>query len=945
MASSKPERARPVGEIVIVGARQHSLKDVSVRIPRRALTVITGVSGSGKSSLAFDTLYAEGQRRYVESMSTYARQFLERMPRPDVDSVSGVPPAIAIEQRNGVRNARSTVGTATEIADYLRLLYATIGEVHCPKCGRVLERDNASAAAARMVAAHPGVRVQVIADVEGGDGARLDELLKAGHRRVLLDGKAARIDELDARARVNLLDLPSLPLIIDRLVASEADRGRLAGALDTAFSLAGGRARVVVEGHDEPVRLDEGFRCKHDGTELPPPSPASFSYNSPLGACAACQGFGRLVGIDWDKVIPDAGLTLGEGCIAIFQTPANRECQSDLERACKRLRVRLDVPWRELGDSERRLVLDGEGGDAWRKGRWYGVNGFFGWLETKKYKMHVRVLLSRYRGYTACTECEGTRLRKEARSVFLEGKSIAELEALPVAALQQFLAALHLDKQAKLSVAAVLRELDARLGYLGEVGLGYLALIRQTRSLSGGEAQRIALASALGAQLTGTLYVLDEPSVGLHPRDADRLLRVLRRLVDRGNTVVLVEHDPDIIRAADHIIDLGPGAGEDGGRVVFEGSFDALTHGRHAGSRTADIYRHRARALPPSPLLLFRDERSLTIRGARCHNLKNLDVAIPLGRITCVTGVSGSGKSSLVENVLYGNFMRALGRPCDDVGECDALLGIEALDDVILVDQTPLARSSRSNPATYLKAFDEIRKLLAKTDEAKRLGLEAGAFSFNVPGGRCETCAGQGFVTLEMHFLADLTVPCEACDGRRFGESVLGVRFAGKNVTEILASTVDEALVLFGNYPKITNALRPFAEVGLGYLRLGQSTSTLSGGESQRLKLAAYLADTRGPSRKPLLFLLDEPTTGLHASDVELLLACLRRLRDAGHTIVVVEHNLDLIRQCDWLIDLGPEAGDAGGEIVAVGPPSEIARVRGSHTGHALAGIASARQA
>jgi excinuclease ABC subunit A len=961
--------ASPAGgpAIVVEGARTHNLKGVSVHIPRARMTVITGVSGSGKSSLAFDTLYAEGQRRYVESLSTYARQFLERMPRPDVDVISGLPPAIAIEQRNGVRNARSTVGTATEVSDFLRLLYAAVGEVHCPGCGTRVLRDTATAAAERLTDNPQNdpqgrQRAYVVAAALGGPNG-LAELRRAGHQRLFMAGELVRLDDLTTEQLLDLTERATLPVVLDRLRLGPDERGRLAAAIEAAFTLAGGRAEVHIEGQAEPLRFDEGYRCVRCDRALEVLTPARFSYNSPLGACALCQGFGRIIGIDWDKVIPDARKSLGEGAIAPFQTPANKECQDDLERACRRERIRLDVPFTELTAAEREFVMEGEGEGAWRRGGWYGVKGFFRWLESKKYRMHVRVLLARYRGYTSCGECHGTRLRPEARSVLLGGRSIAELEALPVGELGEFLGHLQLGRQARATAEPVLRELESRLAYLCEVGLGYLSLIRQTRTLSGGEAQRIALAAALGARLTGTLYVLDEPSVGLHPRDSDRLLGVLGRLVERGNTVVLVEHDPDIIRAADHIIDLGPGAGATGGRVVFQGSFTDLLGDRV--SRTAALYRRRHLTAPVSLGSLSNPGPGhLRITRARAHNLKDITVDIPLGRLVCVTGVSGSGKSSLVENVLYGNFMRALGRACDDVGECERIEGLEALADVVLVDQTPLGRSSRSNPATYLKAFDEIRKLLAATPEAERLGLGPGAFSFNVAresgGGRCEVCAGQGAVTLEMHFLADITVPCEACDGRRFGDKVLGVRLHGHNVTEILELTVDQALEVFADAPRIQTALGPFAAVGLGYLKLGQSTATLSGGESQRLKLAAHLSERADraeradrterakparpnapgrsrPRSRPKLFLLDEPTTGLHAADVELLLAALGRLRAAGHTIVVVEHNLDFIRQADHLIDLGPEGGEAGGGVVAVGSPAEVAHVPHSHTGRALA--------
>jgi excinuclease ABC subunit A len=744
----------------------------------------------------------------------------------------------------------------------------------------------------------------------------------------------------------------ALPLLVDRLRAEDDERARLTEALEAAFALGQGRAEVYVEGRAEPLRFSEGFSCARCDTVLRAPEPPLFSFNSPLGACEACQGFGRVIGIDLDKVIPDGRKTLKEGAVALFQTPSNAECQEDLERLAKRHeRARLDVPWNQLRQAERRWVIDGDPdykAGGWKRGQWYGVRGLFRYLESKKYKMHVRVLLARYRGYDPCTACDGTRLRPEARAVRIAGRNIAELEALPVGQLAPLVAGLAptLSKQARATAQPLLGEIGSRLGYLEEVGLGYLTLGRQARTLSGGEAQRIALASALGAQLTGTLYVLDEPSVGLHPRDSHRLVRVLRRLTARGNTVVVVEHEPEVIREADHVLELGPGAGARGGEVVFEGSYADLVRDRR--SPTGAFLRGRERPLESLGAGAPADVEPIAVRGARAHNLKGIDVDFPRGRFTCVTGVSGSGKSTLVEDVLYAQAMRARGRPIDAVGACDAVRGLDGFADVVLVDQTPLGRSTRSNPATYLKAMDELRKRLAATDEAKRLGLTAAAFSFNVTaaagGGRCEGCQGQGTLTLEMHFLADVTVECDRCGGRRLGERVLGVRWRDRNILEWLNLTVDEALERLGpldDEARLVARLRPFADVGLGYLTLGQPTATLSGGESQRLKLAAHLSSS---SAGPTLFLFDEPTTGLHGLDVEVLLAALGRLLQAGHTVVAIEHNLDFLRRADWLIDLGPEGGDAGGEVVAVGTPEEVARVRASYTGRALAALLRAER-
>ena len=969
--------------IVVAGARTHNLKNLSCTIPHAALTVVTGVSGSGKSSLAFSTIYAEGQRRFVESLSTYARQFLERMERPDVDQVSGVPPAIAIEQRNGVRNARSTVGTITEISDYLRLLFARIGQVHCPTCGgRVLD-DSAQAAATVVLTEASGERLSVVAPLPPtGDVGRLVEtLLRAGHRRLLLEGTVKQLDEYPLD---ELRGLGRLPVLIDRLRATDEERQRLCDSLAAAFALSSGRAELVVEGRAEPLRFAEGLQCVRCSTTLRAPEPALFSPSSPLGACPTCQGFGRAVGIDYDKVIPDPTRTLREGAIVPFTMPSNAECQDELLAAITRSkRARADVPWRALTDEERAWVIDGEAEFDWRahgKTRWYGVRRFFDYLERKKYKMHVRVLLARYRGYTPCPSCGGDKLRAEARAVLVGGRNLPSIEALPIGELSSWLASLpaSLSVQQRKTAEALLTELAARVGFLDEVGLGYLQLQRQARTLSGGEAQRIALGAALGSRLTGTLYVLDEPSVGLHPRDTQRLLGVLGHLVARGNTVIVVEHDPEVMAAADHILDLGPRAGAHGGALVFAGTYDKLLVDRHSITGAHLRQRREGRAplgqgCPASPGVL-------RIEGAAANNLRGVDVEIPLGRLTCLAGVSGSGKSSLLVDVLYANAMRELGRPVDSIGACRRIVGLDQFEDVLLVDQSPLQRSSRSNPATYLRAMDELRQRFAATDDAQRLGLGAGAFSFNVArengGGRCEACQGQGTLVLDMHFLADITVVCDKCDGRRFGERVLGVRYAGLTIRECLDLTVDEALRRFANDARLQARLQPFVDVGLGYLTLGQPTSTLSGGELQRLKLAAHLADAppvadddeeegttakrrRGAAAKgtkrssskltkvtrPLLFLLDEPTSGLHGRDVDVLLAALGRLLRRGHTIVTIEHNLDFLQRADHVIELGPEAGAGGGALVVAGTVDEVQRHPTSHTGAALRAMAKAPMA
>jgi excinuclease ABC subunit A len=911
----------PRGEresIRVFRARTHNLRDVDVELPRGALTVITGVSGSGKSSLAFDTLYAEGQRRYVESMSTYARQFLERMQRPDVDAVEGIPPAIAIEQQNSTRNARSTVGTATEISDFLRLLFARVGEPRCPACDVPVTRTTPQSAADALFAQHAGVRAQVVARV---DPAAREVLRRDGWLR-LYDGSA--LSALDDWTRPG-----ALPVLVDRVALRPADRSRLAEAIATAFRLGAGGAEIWLEGRARALRLGEGMRCTSCQRELKPPQPRLFSYHSPLGACESCQGFGRTTGIDLEKIIPDERRTLQDGAIAPWRTEKFREWQEWLEEwAPKRaFRLPLDVPFRDLSDEQRRLVIEGFG-------KFTGIRGWFAYLERKRYKMHYRILLARYRGYSDCPDCRGSRLRPEARAWRVAGRTISELEGLAVADLRAWLAEAGraLGRQAGATAAPLLAELDVRLGYLERVGLGYLTLLRQTRSLSGGEAQRIRLAQALGVLLTDTLYVLDEPSVGLHPRDTTRLLGVLRTLTERGNTVVVVEHDADLIGAADHVVDLGPGAGVHGGRVVFAGPPAELL--RRSCSATGEALRRRR--LPARERRPAR-QGSLFIRGARAHNLKNLTVEIPLGLLVCASGVSGSGKSTLMVEVLYANWLRqqqGAAVPGDLArGECDGIDGFDQIDEIVLCDQSPLARSSRSNPATYLGAWGELRKLLARSEGARQLGLTASHFSFNTPGGRCEVCQGQGAQTLEMHFLADVTLPCEVCQGKRFAERTLGARLGGYNVAQILELTVDQALAVFREHPRVTDRLGAFSEVGLGYLRLGQPTSTLSGGEAQRLKLAAYLGEGQDGRR---LFLLDEPTTGLHAADVEVLLGVLERLRAAGNTVVAIEHNLDFLYRADYLIDLGPEGGESGGRLVACGTPEQVAQAD-CHTGRHLA--------
>ena len=914
--------------IEVRGARTHNLKGIDVSIPHRTLTVVTGVSGSGKSSLAFDTLFAEGQMRYVESMSAYSRQFLEQMERPPVESITGLPPAIALEQKNTVKNARSTVGTATEIADYLRLLFASIGETVCPTCNRRVVKYTVPMAVDETLARPAGSRLLVVAPVARGDRpweSLSNELERLGFRRLYLGGQMVEVTEV---VEANLPN--EIEVVIDRTVLEDppaASRARVAESLETAFKAGRGRAEIAVLNEDkterERIRFDVRFVCSHCNREFPEPDPQLFSFNSAVGACPTCEGFGRVSGLDESKIVPDGRKSIDNGAIVCWQTPAYKEMHRECRRECRRAGIRTDVPFVDLSAKAKGFIWDGEGD-------WPGVKGFFEWLETKRYKVHVRVMIARYRGYYTCPICKGRRLRPDALQVFIGGRNLADLAFLPVKDLRAWFDALVVSAEDEAKAAVLLREIRSRLAYLDDVGLNYLTLDRQTRTLSGGESQRINLASALGSSLTNTLYVLDEPTVGLHARDTHRLLGIVRKLIRKGNTLVVVEHDPEVIRSAEHIIDLGPGAGEHGGEVIFAGPFEALAASEK--SETARQLRvHADRAMAP----YGRQPKAwITLSGARAHNLKNLSVRIPLGVLCAVTGVSGSGKTTLVHNVLYGQFKQHRGESVDDVGPCDAIAGHDDLGDVILVDQSPIGQSTRSNPVTYVKAYGPIRELLAETPKARIAGISSADFSFNVPGGRCETCKGVGTVTYDMYFMADVTVVCQECGGKRFKRKVLDVRWNGRNIDDILDMTVQDALRHFAEHAPIVERLQPLVDVGLGYIRLGQNTASLSGGEAQRLKLAAYLSAPRRDDH--FLFIFDEPTTGLHMADVQVLLRTFHRLVHAGHSLLVIEHNLDFVSQADWILDLGPEGGAAGGELVAEGPPDKIAECERSYTGRFL---------
>jgi excinuclease ABC subunit A len=907
--------------IEIIGARSHNLKNIDCRIPRGKITVITGISGSGKSTLAFDTLFAEGQRRYIESLSTYARQFLEKMDRPDVEAIHGIPPAIAIEQKNSVKNARSTVGTASEVYDHLRLLFAKIGKVFCPECHIKVSGDTVEGVVQQILSQYQGIKIFILSPVSLDEGKekelKIRDLIKNGYYRIweggeILDLTALPFSEIQLRN--------SLSLLIDRFLLEEKDRSRLSETIQRGFQLGNGKIEVIGE-TGERTAFNRSFSCNRCGRNFSEPEPLLFSFNSPLGACPTCQGFGRIIGIDWQKVIPDPKKTLKEKPFAPWNTPAYEDLYEYLWEACRRHRIPTQKPFEELRPDQKDILLNG-------KGEFIGLKGFFEWMEGKRYKVHYRVFLSKYRAYTPCPTCHNTRLKEEALNVLLAGKNIAELCDMPISDLQHFFKNLSIRDFQKKVGERLLKEINDRIGFMVDVGLGYLTLSRQTRTLSSGEYQRITLARSLGSALTETLYVLDEPSIGLHARDTHRLLRSLQRLREGGNTVVVVEHDPDVIRAADEVIDLGPGAGRLGGSMVFQGKVESLLENQD--SITARCLRDGKFTTPTQP---HRKPKGwISIHNAREHNLKGIDVKIPLGLMVCITGVSGAGKTTLVHNILYAG-AKGNGNSEFEKGAFDSIKGLDQIDDLILVDQSPIGKSLRSNPATYIKVFSEIRDLFALTRESKRYGFKPRHFSFNTEGGRCETCQGAGFQVLDMQFLEDVIITCEACEGKRFRPEILKVRYRDKNISEVLNMTVDEAITFFQGHRRILSKLQIFKDVGLGYLTLGQSTNTLSGGESQRLKLAQHIGQSQ---EGKTLFIFDEPTTGLHMADVELLLATFQKLLSQGHSIIVIEHNLDLIRCSDYIIDLGPEGGEGGGRIVAKGDLKTIMASQQSSTGQFL---------
>jgi excinuclease ABC subunit A len=978
------KRPMSTDSIVVKGARVHNLRNIDFEIPHNELTVVTGVSGSGKSSLAFDTIYAEGQRRYVESLSAYARQFLERIEKPDVDVIDGIAPAVAIRQKNSTRNPRSTVATATEIYDYLRLLFARVGRTYCLQCGQEVKKDTVDEIADTVLGMPAGTRLNVLFPVQTAElaraaefstaqtdtkkkprskkkvdeeaaaakalhidllKARLFELRKRGFNRLWQGGRVFEFSSPESLLDVNFSE--PVFVLVDRLVLPanpKEIRERLIDAVESCYREA---SEVILEtaprgegGDSKPERLRyaQRFECKRCGIRYEEPEPRLFSFNNPYGACPRCQGFGNTIDFDMDLVIPDKSKTLADGAIEPWTKPKHRVYFNEMKKIAREAELPLDVPWSELDAEHQEFVMRGDG-------RFGGIRGFFHYLERKKYKLHVRVFLSRYRGYSVCPDCNGMRLRAEARTVRVGEKNICEVCSMTIEQTAKFFSGLNLTAEQVGIADKILHEISERLRFLNDVGLEYLTLDRLSSTLSGGEAQRIQLATSLGSRLVGTLYVLDEPSIGLHSRDTHRLIKILEGLRDLGNTILVVEHDAGIMKAAGHILDLGPGAGEHGGRVVASGSYDDIL--AHKTSLTGRYLSGDLRIQLPTARR-EPGKRQIQIYGARANNLKKIDVTIPLEMLVAVTGVSGSGKSSLVHDVLYPSLAAAkkqVGVP--QPVECREIEGEDFIDEIVLVDQSPIGRTPRSNPVTYTKAFDGIRDLYASIPDAKKKGFSAGHFSFNIPGGRCDTCQGDGTVTVEMQFLADVELVCEECHGTRYKPQVLEVRYKGKNIHEALNLTVKEALHFFAGVPKIVDKLRVLDEVGLSYLRLGQSASTLSGGEAQRMKLAAHLqpaARLAGRAKEEVkkhrwrtLYIFDEPTTGLHFDDVSKLLSAFRRLIEAGGSIVVIEHNLEVIKTADWVIDLGPEGGAGGGEVVAVGPPEAIATNKKSYTGKFLA--------
>ncbi len=934
-------------ELVVSGAREHNLKDVTVRIPRDSLTVITGLSGSGKSSLAFDTIYAEGQRRYVESLSAYARQFLGQMDKPDVDSIEGLSPAISIDQKTTSRNPRSTVGTVTEIYDYLRLLWARVGHPHCHVCGRPISGQSAEQIIDQVMELAEGTRFMVLAPIvrgrKGEYAKQFEELRAEGFGRVKVNGELRRLDEeivLDKKYKHDIA------VVVDRLVMKPDLRKRLADSIETAVSLADGLVEIeLVDDDSKTLTFSEKFACPVHGPSLVELEPRIFSFNAPHGACPRCTGLGSQMEIDPDLVVPDPTLSIGEGAIAPWTASASNYYDQLTQAIAERYDVDLDTPWQDLPREAQEFFLYGTNGERvqvsyrnrFGRRRSYATQfeGIVPSLE-RRYREtdsdFAREKIEEYMTLRPCPDCKGARLRPESRAVLVQGTAIHEFTALPARRALEWIRAQEFSEHDRRIARLVLREIEERLQFLENVGIGYLSMDRASATLSGGEAQRIRLATQIGSSLVGVLYILDEPSIGLHQRDNDKLIATLERLRNLGNTVLVVEHDEGTMRAADHIVDMGPAAGEHGGHVVAEGTFaevaavpESLTGQFLAGTRTIEVPRQRR--VPTG---------YIGIEGAAENNLRSINVQVPLGVLTSVTGVSGSGKSTLVNEVLLKAVSNHLHRSRQRAGAHKRITGLDQLDKIISVDQSPIGRTPRSNPATYIGLFDQIRELFSKTQEARARGYKPGRFSFNVKGGRCEVCRGDGQIKIEMHFLPDVYVPCEQCHGKRYNRETLEVRFKGKTIADVLEMPIEEALEFFVHIPKIRRRVEALVDVGLGYMRLGQPATTLSGGEAQRVKLAAELSKV---ATGRTMYILDEPTTGLHFADIQRLLEVLDRLVEAGNSVVVIEHNLDVIKVSDRLIDLGPEGGDEGGQVIATGTPEEVAAAPGSHTGHFLAEV------
>jgi excinuclease ABC subunit A len=928
-----PSTKRP---ITIRGARVHNLKNISLELPRNKLIVFTGVSGSGKSSLAFDTLYAEGQRRYVESLSVYARQFLERMQKPDVDALIGISPAVAIEQKTLVRNPRSTVGTQTEIYDYLRVLYGRIGITYCVKCGSIVRKDTPLSIIESLTESlKNGDKFYVLFPMHRHEKHSLEDEWKnlrgQGFFRIVLSDRE-NIFELSEETPKKITP-NEVRILVDRLIWKSNDdlfRSRLVDSLETAFREGAGKviiAKLNGDGTTAEKPFSDRFECALDGIPYEEPEPRLFAFNSPVGACPECEGFGRSIGIDMNLVVPDKSKSLNQGAITCWTGPKFSSYLRDLTSVAKLASVRMDIPYALLTDEEKQTIWDGYGKE------FDGLSGFFRELETHTYKLHYRVILSRYRGYTICSKCHGSRLRPSALNVKVAGLTIHDVVKKTIRHAKEHFETIHLTEFQHFIADRLIIEIQKRLRYLDDVGLGYLTLERLSNTLSGGESQRIQLASSLGGALTGTLYVLDEPSIGLHQRDTQKLLGILRRVRDLGNSVIVVEHDEEVILAADHLVDFGPNAGERGGEIVYEGSVQALLTSRNSRSLTGKYLNGSIEIPIPKKRRRVNPKLSIRIQGASENNLKGIDINFPIGVFVAVTGVSGSGKSTLVHNVLYSGLRKLKGEPVSEIGAHSSMDGAEFVDVVEMIDQTPIGRTPRSNPATYVNAFDYIRDAFSKTMYAKQREWSPGYFSFNVPGGRCETCQGEGYVKVEMQFLADMYLLCETCNGSRYKQEVLDATINNKNIVDVLKMTVTDALTFFDAYPRIKSRLQKLDDVGLGYMKLGQPANTLSGGEAQRIKLAAHLSESM---KDNTLFIFDEPTTGLHFDDIAKLLKALNALVEAGNSVIVIEHNLEVIKCADWVIDLGPEAGEDGGRIVASGTPEDVAKVKGSYTGQYL---------